>query len=429
MKERILFLVVTPLVLGSVLIGFMTGRAIHARESSTYWNDSVAERVRSLVGSEYVDEISDERGRELFYAAMEAYLSALDPYCSFYDPEERRVMETDTSGQFGGIGILVKKVDDEIEITGIRRGDPAEAAGVKIGDRIVAVEDTPIAGFELSDVTPLIRGRPGDPITMDFLRGEERLSIRMVRSEIKIDSIVGVEILDRERGVGYLRVTSFQENTGEHAAEALKWLKAQGARSFIMDLRQNTGGILEKGAVALADHFLTDGPIVQTRGRSPDSKRVYRARAEDTICPTEPLVVLVDGGSASAAEVVAGAFQDRRRAVLVGERTYGKFLVQSIHRLPDLDVALQFTTARYYTPYGRWLQRDEAKGVRGGLVPDVVVPREREATEYMVRELMPNQHGQDMIVSSSARPDPAKDPQLARALRLLKDYETISEAE
>ena len=427
MREKFLFLFLTPLILGSVLVGFMTGRAIHARESSTYWNESVAERVRNLVGTEYVDEISDERGKELFYAAMEAYLSALDPYCAFYDPVERRVMETDTSGQFGGVGILVRKIDGSIEITGIRRGDPADVAGVRIGDKLVKVENTPLEGLELQAVTPLIRGRPGDPITMEFLRGTEKLAFRMLRSEIKVDSVVGVEILDRERGVGYLRVTSFQENSGEHAMEALVWLKANGARSFILYLRQNTGGILEKGAVALVDLFLTDGPIVQTRGRSPDSKRVYRARDEGTVCPTEPLIVLVDGGSASAAEVAAGAFQDRRRAVLVGERTYGKFLVQSIHRLPDLDVALQFTTARYYTPYGRWLQRDDVKGVRGGLVPDVVVPREREATEYMVRDLMPNQHGQDMIVAASASPNPGKDPQIARALRLLADYETISE--
>jgi carboxyl-terminal processing protease len=429
MRLRFLFMWVTPLVLGSTLVGLLTARTMYARENRTYWNDSIEERVRLLVGADYVDEISDERGRELFFIAMKSYVRALDPYCAFYDPDERQAMEVDTRGQFGGIGITVGVTGEDIVITGIRRGDPAERAGVAIGDHILAVDGVPTTGKEVGDLTHLIRGHPGQPVTLTLLRGEEKIDRELIRSEVKIDSVVGSRIIDQEQGIGYFRVNSFQENTGTQAREAIQYLKELGARSYVLDLRQNTGGVLERGAVGLADLFLSDGPIVQTKGRTDGSKRIYKARPETTLLPTEPVVVLVDGGSASAAEVVAGAFQDRRRGVLVGERTYGKFLVQSIHRLPELDVAVQITTARYYTPYGRWLQRNDDKGIRGGLLPDIVVARSKEETLTLFRDLMPAQHGLEMIVAEPPAPNLDLDPQLKRAVQLLREYAVLSREE
>ncbi len=428
MRLKYLFLWVTPLVLGSMLLGLFTARTMYARENRTYWNDSIEERVRLLVGANYVDEITEERGRELFFTAMKSYVRALDPYCAFYTPEERRAMEVDTKGEFGGIGVLVRRIDGAVTITGVRRGDPAEKAGVRIGDRIVAVDGAEMPDKDVVELTQFIRGRPGEPVTITFLRDGRRLDLEMDREEIKIDSVVGVRMIDAERGIAYFRVTSFQENTGVQASEAIRYLRGFGAKSYILDLRQNSGGVLEAGAVGLVDLFLSDGPIVQTRGRSEDSKRIYQATAETTLLQDEPLVVLVDGGSASAAEVVAGAFQDRRRAMLIGERTYGKFLVQSIHRLPELEVAVQITTARYYTPYGRWLQRDDDRNVRGGLLPDVIVPRTDDQTLVLLRDIMMDQHGLDMLVGEETVPDPDDDPQLTRAVSLLQDYAGLAVA-
>jgi carboxyl-terminal processing protease len=422
MRLRALLTWLSPVLLATVLSGFLLARTMDAKEHRVFWSDDVVEQMMALVSREYVDEIDEQQARELFYSAMDGYLKALDPYCCFYDPEARREMEEDTSGQFGGVGVLVRMRDAGLTVLGVRRGDPAEKAGVQLGDVIRKVDGVAIADQPLEETMARIRGKPGSGVVIEFSRGAETLVKTLTRSQVKSDSVVGVRILDLSRGIGYLRVSSFQENTGEDARRALLELKEKGVRSFILDLRGNRGGVVERGAVALVDLFLDDGPIVETRGRGATSRRVYMAVPSDTVCRTEPLVVLVDGNSASAAEVVAGAFQDRRRAVLLGERTYGKFLVQSIHRLSDMDVALQITTARYYTPYGRWLQRRDDDGIRGGLVPDVVVPRTAE-DDSRLEELFGGQHGMDMIIVDDPLPEP--DGQLERAIELLTDHYAV----
>jgi carboxyl-terminal processing protease len=425
---KALFLWVTPAVLAAFVLGLLASDQLRAREVETFWDETIAEKVRVLVGSQYVDEIGESRGRELFYGAMQGYLRALDPYCSFYDPAERQQMEEDTSGRFGGVGILVRANPAGLEIVGLRAEDPAESAGARLGDLIVGVDGTSVRGMDLTEITDLIKGVPGTPVAIVVERDGAEIALSMFRSAIRIDSVVGVRMVDSAAGVGYFRVSSFKESTGLEARRAIEHLRRFGARSFVLDQRQNSGGVLEKGAVSLVDLFLPDGPIVQTRGRTPDSRKVYEARGETTVCPEDPVVVLVDGGSASAAEVVAGAFQDRRRGILVGERTYGKFLVQSIHRLPQTDVALSLTTAKYYTPYGRWLQRKEdTRGnvlVRGGLLPDVIVARGEEETTHLLGEVFPALHGMDMRVKD--RVDPGPDSQLDRAVRLLVEYQAVT---
>jgi len=422
MRIKTFFLWVSPLVLASIFLSVLTVRALGTRSDRAYWNDTIADRVRLLVGREFVDEIDDERGRELFFAAMEGYLRDLDPYCTFYDPEEREAMEEDTTGHFGGIGVQIDVTDDGpgLLINGIRDGDPADRSGMKLGDRIVSVAGTDVADLERVEITKRIRGEPGSEVTIGVLRGEEGLSLVMERAEIKKDSIVGVRIVDEKHGIGYFRVVSFQENTGIDAAAALERLKKMGARSFVLDLRMNTGGVLEKGAVALVDLFIDQGVIVKTSGRTPGSRHIYEASRGGTVAPDQPLVVLVDGNSASAAEVVAGAFQDHRRGILLGTRTYGKFLVQSIHRLPDLDVALQLTTARYYTPYGRWLQRRPDKDIRGGLLPDIVVKRANGGSKRIVAKFA-RQHG--LHLRTLVEPEDVPDRQLERAVQALRDFE------
>lgn len=428
MKTRTMFLWLTPALLGAFLIGLVAARAVENQGRETWWSEEIEARVRGLVGSEYVDDLPIEEQQRLFYAAMEAYLLGLDDFSTFYDPEECREMEVETTGQFGGVGVLIRP-DPEgagLVVTGIRRGDPAEKAGVAIGDLIVGVDDRPIAGLSIEEITTLIKGVPGTRVTLSVLRDGATLDVPMFRSEVKVDSVKGVRIVDPEHGVGYLHVTSFQENTGIDARTALEWLLDHGARSIILDLRQNRGGVLERGAVALVDLFLDEGVIVKTSGRAPGSHRVYEANRADTVCRDQPLVVLVDGGSASAAEVAAGAFQDHRRGILVGQRTFGKFLVQSIHRLPDHGTAVQLTTARYYTPYGRWLQRRDREGIRGGLLPDVVVDRPREEEEALIRVFV-SEHGLDMQVGEVEAEIASSDRQLARAIEILADYDALAE--
>ena len=422
MRIRTFFLWISPLVLASLLLSMLTLRALGARSERTWWNDGVSDRLRQLVGREYVDVIDEKRGRELFYRSMEAYLRGLDDYCTFYDPEERKEMEEDTTGQFGGIGVQIDPQDEGpgLLITGIREEDPADRAGMKLGDRIVVVDGVEVGEDAVSAITKRIRGVPGSEVTIGVLRDGERRELVMDRADIKVDSVVGVGLVDEENGIGYVRIVSFSENTGRDAAEALTRLVQRGAKSFVLDLRMNTGGVLEKGAVALVDLFLDQGVIVKTSGRAPGSRRVYEAKRAGTVAPDQPLVVLIDGGSASAAEVVAGAFQDHRRGILLGERTYGKFLVQSIHRLPELDVALQLTTARYYTPFGRWLQRRSDPKIRGGLLPDFVVPRTTADTRNLIARFL-RQHGLHLRVLEE--PEEVPDPQLARAVSLLRGEE------
>ncbi len=421
MRSKTFFLWVSPLLLGSFLGGLLLMHALEGRKDRSYWNDAVVERVREIVGREYVDPVTEDQGKRLFFAAMEGYLRGLDPFCRFFDPEEWAKMQEATSGEFGGIGVLLRKAGNGggFLVRGVRRGDPAERAGIRIGDRIVAVEGTSVAETSLRDLIRLLRGPPGSRVRVGLVREGRPWERELVRSEIRIDSVVGVRMVDREKGIGYLRVAMFHDGTGKEARRALTRLQKQGARSFILDLRQNGGGVLEKGAVALADLFFEDGVIVRTRGRTPGSRKVYLASREGTACPTEPLAVLVDGGSASASEVVAGAFQDRHRGILVGLRTYGKFIVQSIHRLPGLGVALQLTTARYFTPLDRWLQRRDDRGVRGGLVPDVVVPRTGE-NERDLERIFASQHGLDMEVGEE--PEELPDPQLERAEEILREH-------
>jgi carboxyl-terminal processing protease len=290
---------------------------------------------------------------------------------------------------------------------------------------IVSVGGKPTKGETTDDLKVLIRGSPGSRVVLGIDRDGTRLELPTIRSEIKMDSVVGVRIVDEEQCIGYVRVSSFQENTGDDMRHALECLAEEGARSLVLDLRQNTGGVLRKGAVDLVDLFLDDGPIVRTRGRSPSSSTTYEAKRSTTVFRDQPVVVLVDGGTASAAEVVAGAFQDRRRGILLGERTYGKFMVQSIHRLPQLDAALQLTTAKYFTPYGRWLQRRQRDNVRGGLLPDVVVERTQQQTRQLLAEVFTRQYGMDMRVMDEQEPGP--DEQFERALTLLRSFADIRE--
>jgi carboxyl-terminal processing protease len=431
MNARTFLLVVSPAALLAAGFGFLAAEARARPGSPTlYWPEDVVEEMRLLVEKDYVEEVDDERARELFYAACKAYLKGLDDYCAFYTPEERREMEQETQGEFGGVGILGVRTEAGILVRGARIEDPAWRAGLRAGDTIVAVDGVEATGEGGARALPRLRGPAETPVQVAWIPagGGPRREAAVTRRRIKIDSVTGVHLADREAGVGYLRIVRFQDNTGPDLRAALERLRREGARSFVVDLRSDFGGVLP-AAVACADAFLSKGPIVVTRSRQGFERQGHEARADADDDTASPLVLLVDANTASAAEILAGALQDHMRAVLVGERTYGKFLVQRIVPIPGEDVAVRLTTARYFTPYGRNLQRDDARGVRGGLVPEVAVETP-EAIREPLHRWWDDQVGLDweMIPPRTEDPKAPEDPVLARALSMLRDADALRAA-
>ncbi len=425
MNARTFSLLVAPLLLVAAALGYAAAEARARPGPSIYWSDEVVTEMRTLVEQAYVDEVPPEKARELFFAACKGYLQKLDPYCEFYTPEERRSMEQETRGDFGGVGIIGSRTPEGILVRAARHGDPAWAAGIRAGDVITSIDGTPAGGEGAGDVLHRLRGEPGSPVRVAWrsAAGGDRREVPILRSSVKIDSVVGVRMLDAAAGVGYLRIERFQENTAADLRAALRRLREQGAASFVLDLRSDYGGVLP-AAVAAADCFLSSGVVVVTKGRGGIEKPGHAAGEDREDLLDQPLVILVDGSTASAAEILAGALQDHRRAVLVGERTYGKFLVQRIVplRLQDEEVAVRLTTARYYTPFGRNLQRDDARGVRGGIVPDVPVTVD-DARRRALEAAFGGQLGLDWdeMPAEEGAPAAPEDPVLDRALQVLRD--------
>jgi len=332
--------------------------------------------VISVLRERYVRPVDEEA---LVRSALEGMLSSLDPYCEFFDAEERQSFTEDTVGEYSGIGVIMRIEDGALVVDTVVPGGPAEAAGVVEGERLVAVdgERLPERVSSLRLVERRVKGPSGTEVRLllDGVAGPRDVSI--VRREIKKPSVPAAAIVDREAGIGYVRIRAFQENTPRDFDDAVSDLLADGLRALVLDLRFNPGGVLSS-AVEIADRFLGAGlDIVSTRGRTSESNQPFVARGGNDLPADVPVAVLVNGESASAAEVVAGALKDHRRAILVGTKTFGKGLVQSVETLSDRQSLLKFTSARYYTPSGRCIDRrlDGESGVEdhGGIVPDFVV--------------------------------------------------------
>ncbi len=324
--------------------------------------------VFGRIKQDYVVDVSDD---ELLKYAIQGMLAGLDPHSSFLDAESFKEIRIGTSGQFGGLGIEVGMEDGFIKVVTPIDGTPAQAAGVQSGDLIIRLDDTPVKGLTLNEAVKLMRGEPGEDIVLTIVReGQDQpLKITVTRAIIKVKSVRG-RIL--EEGYGYVRVSQFRARTGENLVAAIDKLKNESGgqlNGMVLDLRNNPGGVLN-GAVEVSDAFLDEGLIVYTEGRIADSKLSFSATTGDAL-DGAPLVVLVNGGSASASEIVAGALQDHARALVVGSPTFGKGSVQTIMPIGE-ETALKLTTARYYTPKGRSIQAE-------GIVPDIALGRVRLA--------------------------------------------------
>jgi carboxyl-terminal processing protease len=326
---------------------------------------AVIESIRNY----YVNPIED---KQLFESAIHGMLSGLDPHSAFLEPEDFQDLKVSTSGKFGGLGIEVTMEDGFIRVISPIDDTPAQKAGILAGDMIIRLDETPIKGLSLRKAVELMRGAPGSKIILTILRKNENkpLKISVARDIIRVKSVKS-KILDES--YGYVRLSQFQSSTGEDLVDALKKLHPEGKdkalKGLILDLRNNPGGILES-SIKVADAFLDrkklkhDGLIVYTQGRLPKSELKERAHDGDMLNGA-PIVVLINGGSASASEIVAGALQDHGRAVVMGTQSFGKGSVQTVLPLKD-NYGLKLTTALYYTPNGRSIQ---AKGIS----PDIVV--------------------------------------------------------
>ncbi len=318
--------------------------------------------VFGRIKNDYVVDVDD---KELIENAIRGMLSGLDPHSAYLDAEEFTELQVGTTGQFGGLGIEVGMEDGFVKVIAPIDDTPAERAGVQAGDLIIRLDDTPVKGMTLNDAVKIMRGKPGSSIELTIVREglDKPIKINITRDIIKVKS-VRARMLDP--GYGYLRISQFQSKTADYMVDAIDDLIKENKgplKGLILDLRNNPGGVLN-GAVAVSDAFLTKGMIVYTEGRIADSRLRFNATPDDII-DGAPLVVLVNQGSASASEIVAGALQDHKRAIIVGAKTFGKGSVQTILPLSS-DSALKLTTARYYTPSGRSIQAE-------GITPDIVL--------------------------------------------------------
>ncbi|MEX0622952.1 S41 family peptidase [Saccharospirillum sp.] len=354
---------ITALVIG-VSIGIAS--SVHAERVETRLPvddvrmfSQVLERIKQA----YVEDVEDS---ELIENAIEGMLSGLDPHSDYLTPEDFKDLRESTRGEFGGLGIEIS-LDDTgfVRVVAPIDDTPAYRAGMQSGDLITQIDDTPVKGMSIGDAVNLMRGRPGTDVRLTVAReGETQpLEFEITRDIIQVTSIRNRMI---EPGVGYVRISQFQERTGRDFVEAMASLRTENEGALdglVLDLRNNPGGVLQ-ASVDVVDALISQGLIVYTEGRLPNSASEFEANSDD---PSEgvSLVVLINGGSASASEIVAGAVQDHRRGVIMGTRSFGKGSVQTILPLND-NHAIKLTTARYFTPNGRSIQAQ-------GIEPDIIV--------------------------------------------------------
>ena len=330
-------------------------------------------QVFDRVRSSYVEEVTDQ---ELIEKAIDGMLSGLDPHSGFMNEEVFQEMQMDTEGKFGGLGIEITMEEGFVKVIAPIEDTPAYEAGVLAGDYIIQIDETPVFGLTLNEAVELMRGKKGEPIVITISRANtEPFEIEIIRDYIKIRSVKS-EVLNN---IGYLRITSFNEQTESGLLDAIKKIEKENQiKGYVLDVRSNPGGLLTQ-AVKVTDIFLERGEIVSTRGRDKKDIRRYRAKKSDRT-NGKPLVVMIDGGSASASEIVAGALQDHKRAIIIGTQSFGKGSVQTIipFQVSNSDnlTGIRLTTARYYTPSGESIQGK-------GIVPDIIIEQgEFESFNY-----------------------------------------------
>lgn len=414
-----------------VLMAFLFSAPIGAKEkdpTETYQQLHLLGEVFERVRMNYVDEVEDSA---LIEAAINGMLISLDPHSGYLNPKAFEDMQVRTKGEFGGLGIEVTMENGFVKVVSPIDDTPAHRAGLQTGDYITHLDDKPVLGLTLPQAVEMMRGEVGTKIKLTIRReGSDLIDVTITRARIKIQSVR----YRLEDNVGYVRITSFNEQTQTALKEAIKSFekkKGKNLQGIVLDLRNNPGGLLDQ-AIAVSDTFLEKGEIVSTRGRSPEDAQRFNASTGDLVHGL-PVVVLINGGSASASEIVAGALQDHHRAIVLGTRSFGKGSVQTIIPLGKYG-AMRLTTARYYTPSGRSIQ---AKGID----PDILVEQARIEKLAINRTREEDLHGaltneekeaarlkaqEKKMNESNGEVEETKDYQLLRALDLIRGVSLYS---
>jgi carboxyl-terminal processing protease len=407
-------------VAGAILAGFVhAGPLGPARRAP----GATVDEVKALIRTHYVHETDD---RELEWSALRGMAASLDPYSTFLPPEEAHAFRDDTDGALSGIGIEIT-VDEKgyLRVIAPLEDSPAWRAGILPGDRIIEIDGKPHEVKHADEAARLIKGRPDTTVSLTVVHegSQKPEELKILRQKISVPSVKRPRIVDGTPGVGYVRITQFGSQTAEQLHAAVEKLVAKGLKALVLDLRSNPGGLL-KEAVEVADLFIESGVIVRTKARDPAQSATYEAKGPGKFL--FPVAVLVNGGSASASEIVAGALKDSGRAAIVGTRTYGKGVVQSVFALAPVEEGgepplLKLTTARYFTRSNRQIQRElGAKETDAwGIDPDVRV-------ELDPRRLLQIFHKRDALDAHDAGAGTAQievpdDPQLDAAVKLLED--------
>ncbi len=421
LKKLMIFTLTSGLLLASGCVTAADKKAEQSKEEKfdTYEMLNLFGEVMERTKVSYVEEVSDQ---ELLESAMNGMLSSLDPHSSFLDAKSFKYLNEQTQGKFGGLGIEVTMENGVVKVVSPIDDTPAFRAGLKPGDYIISLDGTPVIGMTLNEAVDKMRGKPGTKIKLTIRRNSEKpFDVVLKREEIKIQSIKSDIKAD---DIAYIRISSFSEDADKTIEKEIAKMKKKtenGIKGVILDVRNNPGGLLDQ-AVAVSDLFLNEGEIVSTRARNEEDTLKYTA-TEGDIVNGLPIVVMINDGSASASEIVAGALQDHKRAVILGEKSFGKGSVQSVIPFGKYG-AIRLTTARYYTPSGRSIQ---AKGIE----PDIEVkPAKVEEintdgltiSEAELKNALKNETADN---KKDTKSDNAQDDELKKDYQLLRAVDTI----
>jgi len=396
---------VLSLLIATFVAGFLLGSAgasQNSKQEDDYKYFRLFTDVFRTVKENYV---SDVNTRDLIYGALNGMMKSLDPFSAFFTPEQYKEFRQETEGEFGGVGIEIGMEKGRPIVISPIEGTPAFRAGIRSGDIIVEINGEDTSNMTLMDMVRRIRGKPGTKVTLTIMRKglDKPLKIELERAIIKVESVKWTKIGD----IGYIRLSQFTDGVGREIEKAAKNLTAQGVKGIILDLRNDPGGLLTE-AINVSELFLKEGKlVVYTKTKKGEVNR-YFSRRKPIIPEDMPLVVLVNKGSASASEIVAGALQDHKRAILVGEKTFGKASVQNIMPLED-GSAIKLTIAHYYTPLGRLIDKK-------GIQPDVEVKMNEQEEEKLQETIRQKrlQGATGLIL------EPSLDPQLRKAMEIIK---------
>ncbi|HUK56978.1 MAG TPA: S41 family peptidase [Nitrospiria bacterium] len=437
-QQKTLIGVVVVLLITVFATGLMVGQGLRSAlsaEAEVYEELKIFAEVLSLIQKNYVEPTDS---KDLVYGAIRGMLNTLDPHSAFMSPDMYKEMQVDTKGEFGGLGIQIGIKDNRLTVIAPIEGTPADRAGIKAGDFIIKVDGDPTKDMTLMEAVEKMRGPKGTKVKLTVERegADEPIVFDLVRETIKIDSVKS-KMLDNH--IGYIRLSQFQEMTATDLAAALKKLKEDKMQSIILDLRNNPGGLLT-AAVETSELFIPPGKVVVSiKGRDPKKQTDEYQSSNKNPYDSYPMIVLVNEGSASASEIVAGAMQDWGRAIILGTQTFGKGSVQTILQLSD-GSGLRLTTAKYYTPKGRSIQNV-------GITPDIVVKplqvkgsgqpppvlREKDLERHLKNETAEPRSGNALKQepappSSEGSPAPeGEDVQLQKAIDLLKTWEIFKD--